>query len=151
MQNMRNDTECLDKKADEISGGSGYGGSQGTNMVVVPITLPPPFTLEDIFARVWAEIHTLVGLVSTITERIPQTQVAVPESGNDVMTTEQAAAFLKLTTKTVREGAARGIIPAKKYPDGSKRGTWLFCRNELEKWILPKHKKTLKREVSIYT
>ena len=48
---------------------------------------------------------------------------------------EQAATYLKLTPKTVREGAARGILPGCKYPPRSIRGKWRFKKEDLDKHL----------------
>ena len=49
--------------------------------------------------------------------------------------TEQAAAYLHLTAKTVREGVVRGTLPGHKYPAGSSRGRWRFKKAELDKFL----------------
>lgn len=46
------------------------------------------------------------------------------------ITIEQAAEFLKMTVRTVREKAASGIIPARK---PAKR--YLFFKTELTTWL----------------
>jgi len=56
-------------------------------------------------------------------------------------TTEQAAAYLKLKVKTVREGALRGRIPGHKYPEDSPRGVWRFKKRELDRFLTGKAKK----------
>jgi excisionase family DNA binding protein len=49
---------------------------------------------------------------------------------DEVLTTEGAAAFLKLTPFTVREYARRGILPAKKAGKG-----WRFYKPDLVAWV----------------
>jgi hypothetical protein len=58
------------------------------------------------------------------------------ESNDDVWwDCEGAAAYLHMTPKSVREGAARGTLPGHKYPLNSKRGRWKFRRDELCAWL----------------
>ena len=65
----------------------------------------------------------------------PSTPVAVdlPVVADGWWEVEQAAAYLNLTPKTVREGAAKGTLPGHKYPAGSRRGRWRFRKSELDK------------------
>jgi excisionase family DNA binding protein len=49
---------------------------------------------------------------------------------NDIMTTEEAAEFLKLTSFTVRDYARRGTIPARKVGKG-----WRFYKPDLVTWL----------------
>lgn len=49
---------------------------------------------------------------------------------SDVLTTEEAAKFLKLTPFTIREYARRGILPAKKAGKG-----WRFYKPDLLAWL----------------
>jgi excisionase family DNA binding protein len=53
----------------------------------------------------------------------------------DWLETEQAAVYLNLTPKTVREGAVKGTLPGHKYPLNSRRGRWRFKRVELDSWL----------------
>lgn len=48
----------------------------------------------------------------------------------EVLTTEEAARFLKLTPFTIREYARRGILPAKKAGKG-----WRFYKPDLLAWL----------------
>jgi nitrogen PTS system EIIA component len=51
--------------------------------------------------------------------------------GNDeVLTTEEAAEFLKLTPFTVRDYARRGILPSRKLGKG-----WRFYKPDLLAWL----------------
>lgn len=52
------------------------------------------------------------------------------------METEQVAAYLNLTPKTVREGAARGTLPGHKYPAKCIRGRWRFKKDELDRSLI---------------
>ncbi len=54
---------------------------------------------------------------------------------DDWLETEQAAVYLNLTPKTVREGAVKGTLPGHKYPLNSRRGRWRFKRDELDSWL----------------
>jgi excisionase family DNA binding protein len=49
---------------------------------------------------------------------------------NLVLTTEEAAAFLKLTSFTVRDYARRKILPARKAGKG-----WRFYKPDLVAWV----------------
>ncbi len=49
---------------------------------------------------------------------------------NLVLTTEEAAEFLKLTPFTVRDYARRGIMPARKVGKG-----WRFYKPDLVAWL----------------
>ncbi|MCX5890287.1 MAG: helix-turn-helix domain-containing protein [Deltaproteobacteria bacterium] len=49
---------------------------------------------------------------------------------DEVLTTEEAAEFLKLTPFTVRDYARRGILPARKVGKG-----WRFFRPDLVAWL----------------
>ena len=49
--------------------------------------------------------------------------------------TERAAAYLRLTPKTVREGVVKGTLPGHKYPAGSSRGRWRFKKAELDRFL----------------
>jgi excisionase family DNA binding protein len=49
---------------------------------------------------------------------------------NLVLTTEEAAEFLKLTPFTVRDYARRGILPARKVGKG-----WRFYKPDLVAWL----------------
>jgi PTS system nitrogen regulatory IIA component len=49
---------------------------------------------------------------------------------NPVLTTEEAAKFLKLTPFTVRDYARRGILPARKVGKG-----WRFYQPDLLAWL----------------
>ena len=49
---------------------------------------------------------------------------------NPVLTTEEAAAFLKLTPFTVRDYARRKILPARKAGKG-----WRFYKPDLVAWV----------------
>jgi PTS system nitrogen regulatory IIA component len=49
---------------------------------------------------------------------------------NEVLTTDEAAKFLKLTPFTVRDYARRGILPAKKAGKG-----WRFYKPDLVAWV----------------
>jgi PTS system nitrogen regulatory IIA component len=49
---------------------------------------------------------------------------------DEVLTTEEAAAFLKLTPFTVRDYARRGILPARKAGKG-----WRFYKPDLVAWL----------------
>ncbi len=49
---------------------------------------------------------------------------------NLVLTTEEAAQFLKLTPFTVRDYARRGILPARKVGKG-----WRFFKPDLVSWL----------------
>ncbi|MGA7561784.1 MAG: helix-turn-helix domain-containing protein [Desulfobaccales bacterium] len=49
---------------------------------------------------------------------------------NPVLTTEEAAAFLKLTSFTVRDYARRKILPARKAGKG-----WRFYKPDLVAWL----------------
>ena len=49
---------------------------------------------------------------------------------NPVLTTEEAAAFLKLTSFTVRAYARRKILPARKAGKG-----WRFYKPDLVAWL----------------
>jgi hypothetical protein len=49
---------------------------------------------------------------------------------------EQAGAYLNLTPRAVREGAAKGWLPGHKYPVRSPRGRWRFKKIELDKSLM---------------
>jgi PTS system nitrogen regulatory IIA component len=49
---------------------------------------------------------------------------------DEVLTTDEAANFLKLTPFTVRDFARRGILPAKKADKG-----WRFYKPDLVAWV----------------
>jgi len=49
---------------------------------------------------------------------------------NLVLTTEEAAAFLRLTPFTVRDYARRGILPSRKAGKG-----WRFYKPDLVAWL----------------
>ena len=69
---------------------------------------------------------------------------SITENGQDDggwWTTEQAAGYLKLTVKTVREGAVKGRIPGHKYPENSQRGVWRFKKRELDRFLTGRAKK----------
>lgn len=51
------------------------------------------------------------------------------------MDTVQAASYLGLTPKAVREGAARGSLPGCKYPLRSIRGVWRFKKDDLDRFL----------------
>ena len=58
-----------------------------------------------------------------------------PTDDDGWMESDEVAAYLRLTPKTVREGAARGTLPGHKYPARSRRGRWLFKQDELDKFL----------------
>ncbi|GEM_PF-1722776 len=49
---------------------------------------------------------------------------------------EQAASYLNLTPRAVREGASKGWLPGHKYPVRSPRGRWRFKKDELDKFLM---------------
>lgn len=49
---------------------------------------------------------------------------------NDIMTTDEAAEFLKLTSFTIRDYARRGKLPARKVGKG-----WRFYKPDLVAWL----------------
>ncbi len=49
---------------------------------------------------------------------------------NEVLTTEEAAAFLRLTPFTLRDYARRGILPARKMGK-----VWRFYKPDLVAWL----------------
>jgi excisionase family DNA binding protein len=62
----------------------------------------------------------------------PEGQFVVKSSGaNEVLTLEEAAALLRLCTKTVSRMAAAGQIPARRL---SPKGPWRFNRSKLLEW-----------------
>jgi excisionase family DNA binding protein len=63
---------------------------------------------------------------------------------------EQAAAYLKLKPKTIREGAAKGTLPGHKYPFGSSRGRWRFKAVELDEWLTRKPHKQRQKGQSVW-
>ena len=69
---------------------------------------------------------------------------------SDWLETEQVAAYLHLTPKTVREGAARGSLPGHKYPFGSSRGRWRFKASELDDWMTRVPRKTRLKGASVW-
>jgi len=59
-----------------------------------------------------------------------------PVSGPEgYLSTEEAADYLGMSPKAIREGAARGDLPGHKYPRGSRRGRWRFRRRELDRFL----------------
>jgi excisionase family DNA binding protein len=52
------------------------------------------------------------------------------DNQDEILTTDEAAALLKLTPFTVREYARRGILPARKAGKG-----WRFFRPDLVAWV----------------
>jgi excisionase family DNA binding protein len=56
-------------------------------------------------------------------------------AGDGWLDVEQVAAYLKLTPKTVREGAAKGTLLGHKYPPRCIRGRWRFKKDELDKGL----------------
>ena len=48
----------------------------------------------------------------------------------DILTTDEAAALLKLTRFTIRDYARRGILPARKAGKG-----WRFYKPDLVAWV----------------
>lgn len=65
-------------------------------------------------------------------------------AADEWMETDQAAEYLKLTCKTVREGAVKGTLPGHKYPANSRRGRWRFKKMELDDFLnrKPRHYST---------
>ncbi len=60
---------------------------------------------------------------------------------NPVLTTEEAAAFLKLTPFTVRDYARRGILPSRKVGKA-----WRFYKPDLLAWLRDYEDSTLSGE-----
>jgi excisionase family DNA binding protein len=48
---------------------------------------------------------------------------------------EKAAQYLGLKPKTVRENAADGILPGRKFPPNSTRGKWRFKKEALDRFL----------------
>jgi len=59
----------------------------------------------------------------------------------EILTAAEAARFLKVSPRTLRELAASGAIPARKV--GRE---WRFSRTALEKWVSAHPKAKFKRE-----
>jgi len=49
---------------------------------------------------------------------------------SDVMTTEEASAYLKLSIQTIKQRAREGRMPAAKIGR-----TWRFLKSELDRWL----------------
>ncbi len=61
------------------------------------------------------------------------TQEAEVQQESEVMTTKEAAAFLRIGTLSLSQKAKRGEIPATK-----RLGHWRFLRSELLAWLKTK-------------
>jgi excisionase family DNA binding protein len=55
---------------------------------------------------------------------------------NDWLTATEAAAYLKVSPRTIVQWAKQGKIPGHRL-SGSRRITWRFLRSELDATILP--------------
>lgn len=82
---------------------------------------------------------------------VPQ---AVPSDDTDTSSgywnCEQTAKYVKLTPKTVREGALKGTLPGHKYPAQSSRGRWRFKREEIDRWLSRKPQEHKTKGVTVW-
>jgi excisionase family DNA binding protein len=62
----------------------------------------------------------------------PQTVAAPPDNRSPFMTSEEAARFLRVSLRTIREMARLNQVPVRR-PSGSRR--LLFREDELREWI----------------
>ena len=91
-----------------------------------------------------AEVIKHLGLLSDRPED------AAPSRPETYLTTKEAAKYLRMEPKAVREGAARGEVPGHKYPPGSRRGQWRFKRRELDRWLKKGERKPTREGLSIW-
>ena len=79
--------------------------------------------------RILAELKAMRRIDEEPSEEVASTATA----GDGWLGVEEVAAYLNLTPKTVREGAAKGTLPGHKYPADSIRGRWRFKKDELDR------------------
>ena len=109
-----------------------------TGHVLFEIGTPPDSQVDGI--RDWRD-RALLRILSEL-KAMRRAEEAPPEDGGDTtaatddwMETDQVAAYLKLTPKAVREGAAKGTLLGHKYPARSIRGRWRFKKDELDRGL----------------
>lgn len=71
---------------------------------------------------------------------------------NGWLNVDQVAGYLQLTPKAVREGAAKGTLLGHKYPEGSRRGRWLFKKAEIDKKLMkpPRHRRSQQTSINVW-
>ena len=73
-----------------------------------------------------------------------------PEDYGGWIDVRQAAEYLGMSEKAVRNGARCGDLPGKKYPAGSNRGHWRFRKGDLDKRLRSQQRGSGKAEISIW-
>ena len=68
----------------------------------------------------------------------PEPLAEARETTHGYISTEEAAEYLDLSPKAVRNMAARGVLPGRKVPPGSTRGRWVFKKLALDKCLAKK-------------
>ena len=59
--------------------------------------------------------------------------IEIPSSG--MMTTKQVASYLGMKPRSIADLANQGELPGSKIPHNSRRGTWRFKKEDIEKWL----------------
>ena len=57
------------------------------------------------------------------------------DESKEILSLEEAAVFLGISSKTLARKAAGGIIPARNTGEPGKRRYWLFSRKALVSWL----------------
>ena len=77
--------------------------------------------------------QVLPPMCQPVTQTINIIYAPPPPPPDEWWDAKQAAEYLKFTPKSVRNGAAKGLLPGHKYPPHSRRGCWRFKKAELDK------------------